>query len=77
MSRPVLFVCLQNKLESEVQQLRGKVSGLQVDLENSEAVQRDFVKLSQSLQVCRKNVSHNHACPTQNVLSDLSCRTHA
>ena len=31
--------------------LRAKVQSLQVDLDNSEAVQRDFVKLSQSLQV--------------------------
>ena len=32
---------------------RVKVSSLQTDMENSEAVQRDFVKLSQSLQVIR------------------------
>ncbi len=31
--------------------MRAKVHSLQVDLDNSEAVQRDFVKLSQSLQV--------------------------
>ena len=39
------------KLEADVQLQRLKVSSLQNDLENSEAVQRDFVKLSQSLQV--------------------------
>ena len=31
--------------------LKTKVATLQLDLDNSEAVQRDFVKLSQSLQV--------------------------
>lgn len=41
----------KTKLEAEVHSLRGKVSSLQVDLDNSEAVQRDFVKLSQSLQI--------------------------
>ena len=41
----------QTKLENEVASLRAKVQSLQVDLDNSEAVQRDFVKLSQSLQV--------------------------
>lgn len=32
-------------------ELRGKVSTLQHDLDTSETVQRDFVRLSQSLQV--------------------------
>ncbi|KAG1693767.1 Rab GTPase-binding effector protein 1 [Nymphon striatum] len=41
----------KTKLEREVSQFRNKVSSLQGDLENSEAVQRDFVKLSQNLQV--------------------------
>lgn len=41
----------QAKLEAEVSVLRNKVQSLQVELDNSEAVQRDFVKLSQSLQV--------------------------
>ncbi|KAG0443838.1 hypothetical protein HPB47_014472, partial [Ixodes persulcatus] len=41
---------LQDKLEAEVLQLRGRVQTLQTELDNSEAVQRDFVKLSQSLQ---------------------------
>lgn len=31
--------------------MKNKVQSLQVELDNSEAVQRDFVKLSQSLQV--------------------------
>lgn len=39
------------KLGDEVHTLRNKVQSLQVELDNSEAVQRDFVKLSQSLQV--------------------------
>ena len=34
-----------------VTQLRNKVASLQVDLDNSVAVQNDFVRLSQSLQV--------------------------
>lgn len=38
-------------LDNELQSLRLQVQSLQVDLDNSEAVQRDFVKLSQSLQV--------------------------
>lgn len=41
----------RTKLENEVQKLKGKVTSLQIDLDNSEAVQRDFVKLSQSLQI--------------------------
>lgn len=42
----------RTRLEEEVCNLRKKVQSLQVELDNSEAVQRDFVKLSQSLQVC-------------------------
>lgn len=38
-------------MEYEIQQLRNRVSSLQSDLETSEAVQRDFVQLSQQLQV--------------------------
>ncbi|XP_076364321.1 rab GTPase-binding effector protein 1-like isoform X2 [Tachypleus tridentatus] len=38
-------------LEEEVQQLKSKVQSLQTELDNSEAVQKDFVKLSQSLQM--------------------------
>ncbi|CAI9741391.1 GTPase-binding effector 1-like isoform X2 [Octopus vulgaris] len=41
----------RSKLETEVSTMKAKVQSLQVDLENSEAVQRDFVKLSQSLQI--------------------------
>ncbi|GFO20972.1 Rab GTPase-binding effector protein 1 [Plakobranchus ocellatus] len=41
----------RSKFESENAGLRGKIQSLQVDLDNSEAVQRDFVKLSQSLQI--------------------------
>lgn len=42
---------IRSKLESDVQKYRSKVQSLQIDLDNSEAVQRDFVKLSQSLQI--------------------------
>jgi Rab GTPase-binding effector protein 1 len=38
-------------LEDEASSLRNKVQSLQVELDNSEVVQRDFVKLSQSLQI--------------------------
>ncbi|XP_017460932.1 PREDICTED: rab GTPase-binding effector protein 1-like, partial [Rhagoletis zephyria] len=41
----------KTKAESEILGLKNKVQSLQVELDNSEAVQRDFVKLSQSLQV--------------------------
>ncbi|UYV83499.1 RABEP1 [Cordylochernes scorpioides] len=41
----------QARLEEENQELRGKVMGLQADLDISEGVQRDFVKLSQTLQM--------------------------
>ncbi|XP_050711995.1 rab GTPase-binding effector protein 1-like isoform X2 [Eriocheir sinensis] len=42
---------MRTRLEGEVMELRGRVSTLQHDLDTSEAVQRDFVRLSQSLQV--------------------------
>lgn len=42
---------IRSKLESDVQKYKSKVQSLQIDLDNSEAVQRDFVKLSQSLQI--------------------------
>lgn len=42
---------LRSKSDSEVAALKAKIHSLQIDLENSEAVQRDFVKLSQSLQI--------------------------
>ncbi|RWS28756.1 rab GTPase-binding effector protein 1-like protein [Leptotrombidium deliense] len=41
----------KTKYEEENVNLRSKVQSLQVELDNSEAVQRDFVKLSQSLQI--------------------------
>ncbi|XP_064619716.1 rab GTPase-binding effector protein 1-like isoform X2 [Lineus longissimus] len=41
----------RTKLENDVVTLKIKVQSLQVDLDNSETVQRDFVKLSQSLQI--------------------------
>lgn len=42
---------IRSKLETDVQKYRNKIQSLQIDLDNSEAVQRDFVKLSQSLQI--------------------------
>lgn len=41
----------QHQLELEVQELKQRVMGLQHDLDLSEQTQRDFVRLSQSLQV--------------------------
>ncbi|XP_041455929.1 rab GTPase-binding effector protein 1-like isoform X1 [Lytechinus variegatus] len=41
----------KTNLEAELQERRKKNQNLQSELENSEAVQKDFVKLSQSLQV--------------------------
>lgn len=45
------FFLLQEKLERQNMELKNKTSVLQQDLGNSEAVQKDFVRLSQSLQV--------------------------
>lgn len=44
-------IFIKAKMDNELQQLRNRVSSLQADLETSEAVQRDFVQLSQQLQV--------------------------
>ncbi|XP_052800812.1 rab GTPase-binding effector protein 1-like isoform X2 [Mya arenaria] len=41
----------RTQLEQDVYRMKQKVLSLQTDLDNSEAVQRDFVKLSQSLQI--------------------------
>ncbi|XP_076036235.1 rab GTPase-binding effector protein 1-like isoform X3 [Oratosquilla oratoria] len=41
----------KTRLESEVLELKGRIASLQQELDTSEAVQRDFVRLSQSLQV--------------------------
>ncbi|XP_033628297.1 rab GTPase-binding effector protein 1-like isoform X2 [Asterias rubens] len=47
---------LKSKLETEARESRNKLQSLQVELDNSEAVQRDFVRLSQSLQVQLENI---------------------
>ncbi|XP_047030099.1 rab GTPase-binding effector protein 1 isoform X1 [Helicoverpa zea] len=41
----------KRRLQAELLELRGRVSVLQQELDNSEKVQQDFVRLSQSLQV--------------------------
>lgn len=41
----------QKQLEEQVAELKSRVGSLQQELDNSEAVQKDFVRLSQSLQV--------------------------
>lgn len=47
-------VLKENKqAELKVAELRQRVTSLQQELDNSEAVQKDFVRLSQSLQVQR------------------------
>nr|CAD7459191.1 unnamed protein product [Timema tahoe] len=46
-----MLVVLQKHLEDTVAELRSRVASLQQELDNSEAVQKDFVRLSQSLQV--------------------------
>ena len=61
------FAVSQTALENDVCVLKAKIQSLQVDMDNSEAVQRDFVKLSQSLQVIKliividfKSTTHSH-----------------
>ncbi|KAA5551430.1 hypothetical protein F3G54_33220, partial [Pseudomonas aeruginosa] len=41
---------LQKRLQSEAAEMRSRVAALQLELDNSEKVQQDFVRLSQSLQ---------------------------
>lgn len=41
----------KEKVDSTVNELRQRLSSLQQDLDTSEEVQKDFVRLSQSLQV--------------------------
>lgn len=48
-----LFFLLQSALESQVFDERDKAQRLQTELDVSEQVQKDFVKLSQTLQVRR------------------------
>jgi hypothetical protein len=49
----ILNICIsfQKQLEEQVAELKSRVGSLQQELDNSEAVQKDFVRLSQSLQV--------------------------
>lgn len=54
--RLILVLLLQEKAERKIQELKNKISILQQELGNSEAVQKDFVRLSQSLQV-----DHEHS----------------
>lgn len=42
---------MQDELDRQNIELRNKMSVLQQDLSNNEAVQKDFVRLSQSLQM--------------------------
>lgn len=41
----------KKRLQSEAAEMRSRVAALQLELDNSEKVQQDFVRLSQSLQV--------------------------
>lgn len=67
-----VYLKLQTHLENELQKQKGKVQSLQIDLDNSEAVQRDFVKLSQSLQVHHLQNGSHHWPETKAVSSSLS-----
>ena len=58
-------------MEHENQQLRNRVSALQADLETSEAVQRDFVQLSQQLQVVAVCVLYSKQIKVENILSQV------
>lgn len=42
---------MQETLEKQNSELKTKISSLQHELDNTEAVQKDFVRLSQNLQV--------------------------
>lgn len=46
-----MYFTFQKQLEEQVAELKSRVGSLQQELDNSEAVQKDFVRLSQSLQV--------------------------
>ena len=49
----VICISLQSKAEEESRQLRNQLQSMTEQLNQSETVQRDFVRLSQSLQVGR------------------------
>lgn len=53
---------MQEKLEKLNADLKQKLNVLQQDLGNSEAVQKDFVRLSQSLQVKKKLFNYFIPC---------------
>lgn len=53
----IQLVLLQEKLERHNKELKNKISVIQQDLGNSEAVQKDFVRLSQSLQVRQQQLN--------------------
>lgn len=64
------FVCLQQSaLESQVLDERDKAQRLQTELDVSEQVQKDFVKLSQTLQV---RMTHFNS----NIIETFSCVLH-
>lgn len=46
-------LCLQTALETQVLDEKDKAQRLQTELDVSEQVQKDFVKLSQTLQVTK------------------------
>lgn len=52
---------LQSALESQVFEEKDKSQRLQTELDVSEQVQRDFVKLSQTLQVRALSLSYRRA----------------
>ena len=50
----LMCISLQSKAEDESRQLRNQLQSMTEQLNQSETVQRDFVRLSQSLQVGRR-----------------------
>jgi uncharacterized protein involved in exopolysaccharide biosynthesis len=47
------LACTQDRAESQVQELSTQISSLKFKLNHTEETQKDFVELSQSLQVSR------------------------
>jgi hypothetical protein len=47
-----MIIIFKDKIDDDNAGLRVQMRKLKVDFENSESVQHDFVKLSQTLQVC-------------------------
>lgn len=62
----------QTELESMALEQRNKIVALQSDLTNSEEVQRDFVRLSQSLQQELERIRESGTLVTEEMLVVLN-----